>query len=83
MLLLTLLVVVVLLGGAVAWARPLLLTGTGYAAHNACAVQLLAGRDADAPAADLPPNPLVPVMSTSVDAAVSYTHLTLPTKRIV
>ena len=69
MLLLTLLVVVVLLGGAVAWARPLLLTGTGYAAHNACAVQLVAGRDADAPAADLPPNPLVPVMSTSVDAA--------------
>ncbi|WP_062529583.1 serine hydrolase domain-containing protein [Demequina rhizosphaerae] len=44
--------------------RPLLVTGTGYAAHNACALEAIAGRD-DA-AADLPPNPLVPVMRTSV-----------------
>ncbi len=47
--------------------RPLLLTGTGYAAHNACALKFVAGRD-DA-AADLPPNPLVPYLRTSVDAA--------------
>lgn len=50
--------------------RPLLLTGTGYAAHNACAVQFLAGR-AD-PAADLPPNPLVPYLREQTkDAATT------------
>jgi CubicO group peptidase (beta-lactamase class C family) len=43
------------------WQRPMLLTGTGYAAHNACAVTQLAGRDD--PATDLPPNPLVPYLS--------------------
>lgn len=41
--------------------RPLLRTGTGYAAHNLCAVTNLAGRD-DA-AADLPPNALVPYLT--------------------
>ncbi|RBA33879.1 serine hydrolase [Dietzia maris] len=47
------------------WYRPMLLTGTGYAAHNACALHYLVGReDYDT---DLPPNPLVPVMRTSVD----------------
>lgn len=45
--------------------RPLLLTGTGYAAHNACAVTFVAGRDD--PAADLPPNPLVPYLRTTID----------------
>ena len=45
------------------WQRPMLLTGTGYAAHNACAVTLLAGRQN--PEADLPDNPLVPVLRTS------------------
>ncbi|MBD8059306.1 serine hydrolase [Cellulomonas sp. JH27-2] len=44
--------------------RPMLLTGTGYAAHNACALHTIAGRD-DA-ADDLPPNPLVPVLRTKV-----------------
>ncbi len=68
MLLVLLGVLVVALGGAYLYARPLLLTGTGYAAHNACAVQLVAGRDAAAPARDLPPNPLVPYLRTSVDA---------------
>ena len=59
LLVLVLLLVVALVGGY--WyARPLLLTGTGYAAHNACAVQLLAGRDD--PEEDLPPNPLVPYL---------------------
>lgn len=56
------LVVVGLVGGY--WyARPLLLTGTGYAAHNDCAVRGIAGRDN--PEADLPPNPLVPYLRTS------------------
>lgn len=41
--------------GAYWYERPLLLTGTGYAAHNACAVTTVAGRDD--PAADLPDNP--------------------------
>jgi len=45
--------------------RPLLRTGTGYAAHNACALAFIAHRsDAEA---DLPPNPLVPYLSTSID----------------
>jgi CubicO group peptidase (beta-lactamase class C family) len=55
------------LAGSVLYARPLLETGTGYAAHNACAVTLLAGRGEPAAAADLPPNPLVPLLRTSVD----------------
>lgn len=43
------------------YARPLIRTGTGYAAHNSCGVVLLAGRD-DAES-DLPPNPLVPYLT--------------------
>ncbi|GAA1921433.1 serine hydrolase domain-containing protein [Nocardioides marmoribigeumensis] len=62
LLVLVLLLVVALVGGYL-YARPLLLTGTGYAAHNACAVELLAGRDD--PQDDLPPNPLVPFLRTS------------------
>lgn len=42
------------------WQRPMLRTGTGYAAHNACAVEHVAGRDD--PEADLPENPLVPYL---------------------
>lgn len=45
--------------------RPLLLTGTGYAAHNACALRFVAGRDH--PETDLPPNPLVPYLRTTID----------------
>jgi CubicO group peptidase (beta-lactamase class C family) len=58
-------VVVVLVLAVVAgywYVRPLLLTATGYAAHNACAVGLIAGRED--PEADLPPNPLVPYLRT-------------------
>ncbi|GGL45201.1 6-aminohexanoate-dimer hydrolase [Phycicoccus endophyticus] len=47
--------------------RPLLVTGTGYAAHNACAVTLVAGRDD--PEDDLPPNPLVPYLTGYVNLA--------------
>jgi CubicO group peptidase (beta-lactamase class C family) len=46
--------------------RPLLLTGTGYAAHNSCAVQFVAGRRD--PATDLPANPLVPYLRGGADA---------------
>jgi len=56
------LVLVAVVGGY--WyERPLLLTGTGYAAHNACAVEKVAGRSD--PATDLPPNPLVPYLRTA------------------
>jgi len=57
--------------GGYVWQRPLLLTGTGYAAHNACALAAIAGRGD--PEADLPPNPLVPVLRTSTrtDGATS------------
>jgi CubicO group peptidase (beta-lactamase class C family) len=58
-----LLVVLVGLVGGYWYERPLLLTGTGYAAHNACAVEQIAGRTD--PQDDLPPNPLVPVLRTS------------------
>ncbi len=47
------------------WQRPLLQTGTGYAAHNACALDTVAGRDD--PDDDLPPNPLVPLLRSSTD----------------
>ena len=56
------LLLVALLGGYW-WQRPLLLTGTGYAAHNACALSEIADRDK--PEDDLPPDPLVPVLRTS------------------
>lgn len=46
--------------GVYLWQQPILLTGTGYAAHNACAVTEVAGRDD--PATDLPENPLVPYL---------------------
>ncbi|MFZ0160836.1 MAG: serine hydrolase [Kineosporiaceae bacterium] len=59
-------VVLAAVAGALIYARPLLMTGTGYAAHNACAVRFVAGRGPDAPAADLPDNPLVPFLRTSV-----------------
>jgi CubicO group peptidase (beta-lactamase class C family) len=53
--------------GGYFYARPLLETGTGYAAHNACAVTLVAGRDD--PDTDLPPNPLVPFLTGYVNEA--------------
>jgi CubicO group peptidase (beta-lactamase class C family) len=62
-LLVLLLVVVTAVVAVYWWQRPLLLTGTGYAAHNDCAVRHVAGRSD--PDSDLPPNPLVPHLSTS------------------
>ncbi len=60
-------VVLVALVGGYLYAKPLLLTGTGYAAHNACAVTRLAGRTE--PSQDLPPNPLVPYLRGGADAS--------------
>ncbi|WP_084037902.1 serine hydrolase [Demequina sp. NBRC 110053] len=61
-------VAVLAVGAAAAYvyARPLLLTGTGtgYAAHNACAVENIAGRTN--PETDLPDNPLVPVLDVGM-----------------
>lgn len=55
------LAVLLMAGVAGYWyVRPLLRTGTGYAAHNACAQDVVARRGA--PEADLPPNPLVPYL---------------------
>ncbi|MBK8446006.1 MAG: serine hydrolase [Micropruina sp.] len=48
------------------WARPLLRTGTGYAAHNACALSTIARRTPLT--ADLPPNPLVPYLRIVQDS---------------
>ena len=51
--------------GGVVWGyqhnKPLLRTGTGYAAHNACALTYVAGREN--PETDLPPNPLLPYLT--------------------
>ncbi|MBK7822784.1 MAG: serine hydrolase [Tessaracoccus sp.] len=72
----------VVAGVAVYWyVRPLLLTGTGYAAHNACAVLNVAGRED--PEADLPPNPLVPYLRTAVndDGSISTTVLGILAKQ--
>jgi CubicO group peptidase (beta-lactamase class C family) len=55
--------------GAIAaywWVRPLLRTGTGYAAHNACALDSIAHRTPLT--ADLPPNPLVPYLHVDADS---------------
>ena len=64
-------VLLVAVVGVYWWQRPMLLTGTGYAAHNACAVTHVAGRDN--PDADLPSNPLVPVLRTATDATGAQT----------
>lgn len=62
--------VVALIGVAGYWyQRPMLLTGTGYAAHNACALHTIAERTDVA--ADLPPNPLIPLLRSKTDDGVT------------
>jgi len=61
----TALVLIAAFAGVYLWQKPILLTATGYAAHNACAVTTVAGRDD--PETDLPPNPLVPYLQVDVD----------------
>ena len=60
-------VILVLVIGGYWYERPMLLTGTGYAAHNACALETIADRGD--PGDDLPPNPLVPVLKTKSSGA--------------
>ncbi len=57
------LLVIAAFTGAYLWQQPIILTATGYAAHNACAVTEVAGRDD--PESDLPPNPLVPYLEVA------------------
>lgn len=63
------LVLIAAFAGVYAWQQPILLTATGYAAHNGCAVTQVAGRDD--PASDLPGNPLVPYLRVDVDDEVT------------
>lgn len=53
--------------------RPLLRTGTGYAAHNLCAITQLVGRDNAE--ADLPPNPLVSYLTPWNDPASGHSRV--------
>lgn len=73
--LLSLLVVIVVVAAALVVVgviyRPMLRTGTGYAAHNACAMHFVAGRRDDLET-DLPPNPLVPLLRTEVDPSAGW-----------
>lgn len=55
-----------LVGGVVAF-RPVALTATGYAAKVTCSAVYVSGRDLDDAMGDLPDNPLVPLLRTSVD----------------
>ncbi|GAA4900878.1 serine hydrolase [Tessaracoccus lubricantis] len=69
-------VLAVLLVAAVAgylYVRPLLRTGTGYAAHSLCAVTEIAGRT-DA-SEDLPPNPLVPYLTQFKTGSHAYVNV--------
>ena len=63
----------VALVGGYWYERPLLRTGTGYAAHNACALDHLAGRS-DAQT-DLPQNPLVPYLRSSAEGDVTTSSI--------
>ncbi|QTO37168.1 serine hydrolase [Tessaracoccus sp. MC1865] len=55
------------------YVRPLLRTGTGYAAHSLCAVTEVAGRT-DA-SEDLPPNPLVPFLTQFKNGGYAYVNV--------
>ena len=65
------LILVAGLAGGYWYERPVIRTGNGYAAHNACAVTEIAGRDD--PTDDLTENPLKPLLRTKIedDAATS------------
>ncbi len=60
-------VLVALVGGAAWYLDPIAPVATGYAAKVTCSGHLLAERPFDEAAADLPPNPLVPLLRTGVD----------------
>lgn len=70
--------VLVLLVTGVAWyLGPIAPIATGYAAKNACSGQLVAGRSAESVAADLPSNPLVPLLRVAVDENARTARATL------
>jgi CubicO group peptidase (beta-lactamase class C family) len=77
--LLGLAVVLLLLGGGVAWyLGPIAPIATGYAAKTICSGTYLSDRSSEDVEGDLPPNPLVPLLRTSVDdpeASVTTTML--------
>ncbi len=60
-------VVVVGLGGAAWYLRPIAPIATGYAAKTVCSARFVSGRTVAAGLGDLPPNPLVPLLRTSAD----------------
>ncbi len=60
-------VVLVVVVGAGLYLRPIAPVATGYAAQITCGGALLAGRSVESASADLPANPLVPFLRTSVD----------------
>jgi CubicO group peptidase (beta-lactamase class C family) len=61
-------VVLAVLGGVVAWyLGPIAPIATGYAAKTLCSGVFVADREPDDVAGDLPANPLVPFLRTSVD----------------
>lgn len=66
-LLLLLVLAVAAAAGGYWHARPLVNTGTGYAAHSSCAITFVAGRHD--PESDLPPNPLRPYLTGYVNKA--------------
>ncbi|MFB8264997.1 serine hydrolase domain-containing protein [Streptomyces sp. NPDC055955] len=57
--------------GVYRWQRPMILTGTGYAAHNDCAVTEIGGR-LDA-ASDLPANPIKSYLRYGSDGSAETT----------
>ncbi|MDO5676109.1 MAG: serine hydrolase [Propionibacteriaceae bacterium] len=65
--------VFVIVAGAYLYVRPLLRTGTGYAAHNLCAVTDVAGRTNAS--TDLPPNPLVPFLASYKNKGYAYVNV--------
>ena len=61
------LVLLVVVAGAAWYLRPIAPIATGYAAKLTCSGVFVSGRDAVDVERDLPPNPLVPLLRTTVD----------------
>lgn len=54
--------------GLTGYAAPLATVGTGFAAHNSCAVTFVADRGADSAQHDMPKHPMAKHLSTTVNA---------------
>lgn len=68
-------VVLVVVVGVVLYLRPIAPVATGYAAKITCSAALLAERDVESAKADLPPNPLVPLLRTEVTTSTVTSSL--------